>query len=150
MPRSSRHRVPWGGELLASTHIPAVFVGGLIGTGMRWGLDTLIPHGSDHWPLSTLLINIAGSFTLAYLIARAWHRPLPSWFQAGIGAGVLGTFTTFSALAVALVTLSMAGQWIVAVLYLAVSLVLGLGAAVGGFALGNHLHGAPVWPEEDE
>ncbi|MFJ4264570.1 fluoride efflux transporter FluC [Paenarthrobacter nicotinovorans] len=131
-------------------HAGAVFVGGLLGTGFRWGLDTLIPHNPDQWPLSTLIINVTGSFILAYLVARTWHRPMPSWFQAGAGAGALGTFTTFSAVAAALVTLTIAGEELLAVLYLVATLVLGLGAAVAGVALGNHLHASPVWPEEDE
>ena len=37
----------------------AVFAGGVLGTGARWGLDVLIPHTATQFPVRTLLINIA-------------------------------------------------------------------------------------------
>jgi len=40
-------------------------------------------------------VDIAGSFTLAYLIARMWVRPLPAWVQAGNGVGMGLTFLAF-------------------------------------------------------
>ena len=45
----------------------AVLVGGLVGTGLRITLDTVIPHTDAAFPWSTLLINLVGSFTLAFL-----------------------------------------------------------------------------------
>ena len=114
----------------------AVVVGGALGTALRFGIDTAIPHTDDAFPLSTLIINTIGAFVLALLVARLW--PLaPSWIRAGLGAGLLGSFTTFSALAVSLVSLTGAGEWMTAVGYLALSLVLGLGAAALGLSLGR-------------
>ncbi len=114
----------------------AVILGGIVGTSLRLALDTAIPHGDTDFPLSTLVINTLGALVLGALVARLWGRA-PSWLKAGLGAGLLGSFTTFSAFAVSLVSLTHAGELGVAVLYLALTLVLGLGAAWAGLALGR-------------
>jgi fluoride exporter len=114
----------------------AVVVGGLVGTGLRLGLDTLIPHQDNAFPFSTLLVNVLGAFTLGILVARLWQR-VPAWGRAGLGAGLLGSFTTFSALAVSLVALVSVNEWMLAVVYLLASLALGLAAAWAGLRIGS-------------
>ncbi len=116
--------------------ILAVIVGGLVGTGLRLAIDTALPHTDLGFPWSTLVINTLGAFTLAVLVARVWAGA-PSWLRAGLGAGLLGSFTTFSALAVSLVSLAAGGEWMPALAYLAATLVLGLGAAWLGLRLGR-------------
>ena len=111
-------------------------MGGAVGTGLRLGLDTAIPHADAAFPLSTLIINVVGALTLGALVARVWPSA-PSWLRAGLGAGLLGSFTTFSALAVSLVALGAASEWALALLYLAASALLGLGAAALGLRLGR-------------
>ncbi|GAA2076831.1 hypothetical protein GCM10009840_09180 [Pseudolysinimonas kribbensis] len=116
--------------------ILAVLLGGIIGTGLRLGLDALIPHGDAQFPLSTLVINIVGSFLLALLVARIW--PIAAtWLKAGLGTGLLGSFTTFSAFAVSLVTLTRSGAGWLAVVYLVLSVALGLAAAFLGLRFGR-------------
>lgn len=114
----------------------AVLVGGLVGSALRLGLDALLPHGPAEFPLSTLLINVAGSFALGLLVARVWPTA-SDWLKAGLGPGLLGSFTTFSAVVAALVTMTAAGAGPAALLYLAASLVLGLGAAWLGLRTGR-------------
>lgn len=80
----------------------AVGVGGLVGTGLRLGIDLLLPHAVDEIPWSTLLVNAVGSYALGFLVAAVWPR-VPRWIGSGIGVGLLGSFTTFSAYAVAAV-----------------------------------------------
>lgn len=131
----------------------AVLVGGFVGTGLRLGLDTLIPHGDDGFPVSTLLINITGSLALGMLVAAVWPR-VNSWQKAGLGAGLVGSYTTFSALAVSLVSLTAAGEIVVAVVYLVASLALGFGAAWLGLVIGARLaprvvDAAPVTPADE-
>ena len=106
----------------------AVALGALVGTGARLAIDTLVGQ-----PESTLAINVAGSFALGLLVARLWSSAAP-WLRAGLGAGLLGSFTTFSALTVTLVTL---GPTWGAALYLGLSVVLGLAAAWAGLRLGS-------------
>jgi len=105
----------------------AVVVGGMLGTGLRLVADLLIQQ-----PLSTLVVNVVGSLVLGYLVARVWPTA-SGWLKAGIGPGLLGSFTTFSALAVILANY---GPTVEGALYLAATLVLGLGAAFAGLRLG--------------
>ena len=106
----------------------AVLIGGLLGTGARLAIDTLVGQ-----PVSTLAINVAASFALGLLVARVWSSAAP-WLRAGLGAGLLGSFSTFSALAVTLVEL---GPTWGAALYLLLSVTLGIFAAWAGLRIGR-------------
>ena len=118
--------------------LAAVAAGGVLGTGLRLTLDTVIPHTDTEFPLSTLLINIVGSFALGAIVATLWRRAsTPNWLKVGLGTGTIGSFTTFSALIVSLVTEAHHGLWMLAVLYLVLSLVLGFAAALLGLSLGR-------------
>lgn len=123
-------------------NIVAVLVGGLAGTALRLGIDAALPHGPGEFPLSTLLINVAGSLVLGLLVARVWPTA-PEWLRFGLGTGLLGSFTTFSAVIVSL--LSLAGNPLLAAGYLVASLVGGLGAAALGLRLGRP---APITADE--
>lgn len=126
--------------------LSAVFVGGMSGTALRWGADILIPHGDTDFPMSTLLVNVVGAFALGLVVARFWTHS-PDWLKAGLGSGLLGSFTTFSALMVSLVALGSHSHWWIAALYLALSLILGLGAAALGLRFGKRT--APIdWVDE--
>ncbi len=103
---------------------------------MRLAVDTLVPQGDSGFPVSTFVVNVGGAFTLGVLVARVWPVASP-WVKAGLGAGLLGSFTTFSALAVSLIALSSTGQWMIALGYLVASLALGLAAAALGLRLGS-------------
>lgn len=128
-------------------NILAVLVGGLLGTGLRLGIDALIPHTLEQFPLSTLIINVAGSFALGLLVARVWPIA-PDWLRFGLGTGLLGSFTTFSALVASLFILG-ADQPLVAILYLLATLVFGFGAAWLGLRLGRRAADVPeIGPEE--
>jgi len=115
--------------------IAAVAVGGALGTGMRFALDLAFATEDGLFPISTLIANIVGSFVLAVVVAELW-TPSPAWARAGLGAGLLGSFTTFSALAVAAVHLIDVDQWLPALIYIAATLVLGLAAAALGLRVG--------------
>jgi CrcB protein len=121
----------------------AVFLGGSAGTAARMALGTLIPNTDSTFPFSTLIINIVGSFTLGFLTARVWPKA-PVWVRAALGPGVLGGFTTFSALIVAVVTITASGQAVLALLYLVATLLLGFGAAAAGLRLGHRPHSMTI------
>ncbi|HEX4058198.1 MAG TPA: CrcB family protein [Galbitalea sp.] len=123
--------------------ILSVFVGGIIGTALRLEIDTLIPHSDSQFPLSTLLINIVGSFVLSVLISRLWPVA-PGWVRGGLGPGLLGGFTTFSAVMVSMVTLAASSDILMALGYAALTLVLGFGSAATGFWLGRRRDSDPT------
>jgi CrcB protein len=128
--------------------ILAVFLGGAAGTALRLLTDDAIPHTDSTFPVSTLLANIVGSFVLGLLVALVWPR-VPLWVRAGLGPGLLGGFTTFSAVMLSLVTLTSSGQAGIALVYLLVTLILGFGAAFAGIRLGSRPPAVPAI-EEDE
>ncbi|KRE84544.1 MULTISPECIES: fluoride efflux transporter FluC [unclassified Arthrobacter] len=116
----------------------AVAVGGLAGSELRYGLGLAFPDVPGSVPWATLAINISGSFALAALTTVWMSRPHTTfWLRAGIGPGLLGSFTTFSAVIFASDQLARAGahpEWI---LYLGLSLGLGLAAAGLGWRSGR-------------
>lgn len=114
----------------------AVLVGGVFGTALRLLADTLIPHTDTGFPYSTLLVNVVGSFALGLVVARFWSGAAP-WLRAGIGTGMIGSFTTFSAVMVSLVAQGSQGLWMIAVLYFVLTLVLGFAAAAIGLRVGR-------------
>jgi CrcB protein len=125
--------------------VAAVAAGGVIGTGLRFTLDTVIPHTDTEFPLSTLIVNIVGSFVLGALVATLWRRAgTPNWLKMGLGTGTVGSFTTFSALIVSLVAEAHHGLWMLAVLYLVLSLLLGFGAALLGLSVGRRPRPSPL------
>ena len=118
----------------------AVAVGGLIGTELRYGAGLLFPEAAGSVPWTTLVINVAGSFVLAALTTVWIARPKTAfWLRAGLGPGLLGSFTTFSAVVFSLDQLFRGGFHASWLAYLGLSLVLGLGAAAGGWKTGKAL-----------
>jgi CrcB protein len=112
-----------------------VFVGGALGTELRYGLSGVTPPLAGV-PVATLAINVLGAFVLGLLLeglVRAgsdvgWRQDL----RLGVGTGVLGGFTTYSALATDTASLLSAGHPGRAVGYAVGTLVLGLVAAAFG------------------
>ena len=142
-------RTPPGLSPAAVSGIPgwrawaAVAVGGLVGTELRYGAGLAFPESAGTVPWTTLAINVAGSFVLAALTTFWIARPGTAfWLRAGLGPGLLGSFTTFSALALSLDQQIRDGVHAVWLAYLALSLVMGLGAAAAGWKSGKTLAGA--------
>ena len=116
----------------------AVAVGGLIGTELRYGAGVLFPEAAGSVPWTTLVINVAGSFVLAALTTVWIARPKTAfWLRAGLGPGLLGSFTTFSAVVFTIDQQLRGGFPAVGLAYLGLSLVLGLGAAAAGWKAGK-------------
>ena len=110
--------------------LAAIAVGGAIGATGRWSVswvfDTLGSASlTPAWPWATLVVNVVGC-ALIWLAARSLVPETIGWEFAV--TGVLGGFTTFSALAVELNDLAEAERLPLAVAYGAVTLVAGVGA----------------------
>lgn len=129
------------GSLSARRRIAAVLGGGFCGTLTRYGLSTLIQGWlGKGWPYDILFINLTGALLLAAITALA-----DATFLIGptrrlfLNVGLLGSYTTFSSLALGDALLFNDGQWLPALLYLALSLSGGIGAVILGDRLGNLL-----------
>lgn len=123
----------------------AVAVGGLIGTGLRLGFDLAFPHADGELPVETFVVNLFGSFALGWLVGGFWTRPgTPTWLKAGLGPGLIGSFTTLSAVMVSLIALTGAGELWLGVLYLFVSVVGGIALAAAGLRIGSIIAHRPM------
>lgn len=106
-----------------------VFVGGALGTLARYGVGLAIdPVGGV--PLATLLVNLVGSFALGLLLGATTDERL----RAGLGTGLLGGFTTYSAFAAETEQLLRDGD-LMGLGYPLLTVVAGLAAAIAGLAL---------------
>jgi CrcB protein len=106
----------------------AVFAGGAAGTLARAGLDEAWPPSPGHWPWVTLLVNVAGSFLLGWVVTK--HRgPTPTVNRrALLGTGFCGALTTFSTFQLELLRMLDGGRVGLALLYAGASLAAGLAA----------------------
>jgi CrcB protein len=118
--------------------IVAVAVGGVLGSWLRWRIGVHWPVRLGQFPATTLVINLTGAFVLGTVVAT-WleRRPQRLLAHALAGTGVLGSYTTFSTMAVEAVTLVELGHVVRAGTYLALSLVLGVAAFAVGLCLGR-------------
>lgn len=120
------------------THIGWVFLGGGIGSALRYGLGrAALAAAGPNFPLGTLAVNILGCTLLGVL--AEWL----AWRDTGIEAsvklflttGLLGGFTTFSAYALDAVALWQRGEALTALAYAAGSVLLSIAGLLGGMAL---------------
>ncbi|MSS45815.1 CrcB family protein [Cutibacterium sp. WCA-380-WT-3A] len=106
-----------------------VFLGGCLGTLMRAGISHVWPAPKDGVPWSTMAINLVGAFVLATLLEIFVHAGPDEGIRRAVrlcvGTGVLGGFTTYSTLAVETGQRIMSGQWLLGILYLLTSVVVG-------------------------
>lgn len=109
-----------------------VMLGGMLGTAARLGVGMLVPHVGG-FPLATLIVNVVGALLIGVLAARL---PSSSEVRVFLGTGILGGFTTYSAFAVGSVEL-WADVPLLAAIYAALTLGLGIAAAVLGLRLGR-------------
>lgn len=110
----------------------AVVVGGMLGGGARIGVSLLL-NPEEGFPLGTFVVNVVGAMLLGYLLTRLVRvvddRSLAIPLLC---TGVLGSFTTFSALSFEVWGLLDDGRVALSLGYAAASLALGLGGAWAG------------------
>ena len=110
-----------------------VAVAGAVGAVARYGVGSAV--GVRSFPWATLGINVAGSFLLGLLLQAAPGR-LGDDVRLALAVGFLGAFTTFSTFGYETVAMLRDGRAGAAALYVGASVVLGLGAAAVGYAVG--------------
>lgn len=103
----------------------------LIGGSARYGIDQLL--GSPTFPWVTLLINLTGSFLLAWISSTLGQfAHIPGSLTLGLGTGMIGAYTTFSTFTLELWHLWQHGQWVLVGGYALGSLILGPICALAG------------------
>ena len=119
-----------------------VALGGVIGSLGRYAVGTALPHTAGSFPWATLVVNVSGAFVMGLLVAYLVDRPgVHRLARPFVGVGVLGGWTTFSALAVDVVQLGAADQVQPALVYVTATFLVGTLAVAAGSVLGQR-----VWP----
>ncbi|MCL1887956.1 MAG: fluoride efflux transporter CrcB [Kiritimatiellaeota bacterium] len=107
--------------------ILAVGAGSFIGGVSRYLLSLLIQaKTASSFPLPTLIVNITGCFCIGIVIGLFDKGQLSHEWKLFLATGVLGGFTTFSAFSNETLHLFRGGCAGHALLYILVSVVLGL------------------------
>jgi CrcB protein len=164
---SGVHGLPAGAEKPAHLQwslIALVAVGGAVGTAAREALTLAFPvqtSGTDGaigsaapgLPLTVGLINVGGAFVLGILLAALTARGPDvgrrRTLRVTFGTGVLGGFTTYSALAAdtaGLLTSGSTSQQLTGAAYAVGSIVIGGAASAVGMWVGSR----PAAPRDRE
>jgi fluoride exporter len=116
-----------------------VGIGGIIGALLRYWIGiSFAPLTPGAFPLGTFIINMTGSFFLAWLTSVASQsKALPQWLVTGIGTGVIGAFTTFSTFSVETAHLIQGSYYKTAIIYCLLSLLGGWVLALLGYTVGK-------------
>lgn len=112
----------------------AVALAGGVGAALRYLLDVAVRRRTgERFPWGILVVNLTGALALGILSPlpadEAWH--------AIIGTGLLGGYTTFSAVAVTTALLAEEGRTRASVSYAVVSFAGSVVAAAVGLSLGS-------------
>ncbi|AEX85355.1 chromosome condensation protein CrcB [Marinitoga sp. 1135] len=115
-------------------------IGGFLGAISRYlvskYVNTAFPF--SNMPYGTLMVNLIGAFVLSFLMSLSIYRlELPKNFMLFFTTGFIGSFTTFSTFMYETIVLSEEGFNVYSLLYLSISVFLGLLFAFLGYALGR-------------
>ena len=121
--------------------IISIAIGGGIGAVGRY----LVMEGVNSWlgqdfPYSTLIVNVVGSCVIGLLFGALAVTWSPSAELRGfLIIGFLGSFTTFSAFSLDVITLIQQGEFLSALLYIIVSVVFSVLALFAGISIIRYL-----------
>lgn len=122
--------------MLSTSQVIAVAVGGACGSVLRVGLSHWVQTGVGRaFPYGTLSVNVLGCFVMGLLFVWFAERSPYGVWSAGLLAGLLGGFTTFSAFSMDTLRLMESGAHGQAFTNVAASVVLCLSATWLGLLL---------------
>jgi CrcB protein len=111
-----------------------VALGAAVGAPARYHVDRWLQRRTGAgFPYGTLAVNVIGSFVLGLVVAGG---PGARW-QALLGVGFCGAFTTYSTFGYETVRLAEDGARTTALINVGCQLALGLSAAALGWWLGS-------------
>lgn len=110
-----------------------VGIAGTLGAILRYVIGVSL-FTNTTFPYATLIINLIGSFLLAWLTTNLFRKiPISPAFATAIGTGFVGSFTTFSTLSVETVKLFQNGNILIGLFYIIISIIGGLAMSRLGF-----------------
>jgi len=111
-----------------------VGLGGGLGSMLRYAGHILIK--TKLFPYATLAVNIIGCFIIGIVFAMSIKaEPLSANWKLFLATGICGGFTTFSAFSLENMGLLQSGKYALAIIYIALSVVLGITASFLGYSL---------------
>jgi CrcB protein len=118
-----------------------IAIGGVIGTLSRYFLQGWLQgRGAGAFPIGTLVINIAGSFVLGFVIRYGTGSTvIPPELRGALTIGFCGAFTTMSTFGYESMTLLSDGDYWRAGLYMGGTIGGCLAAVMVGTVLANRL-----------
>lgn len=118
----------------------AVGLGGATGSLARFYIVLALKRADTLFPWGTLLVNVLGSFLIGALWAWFLARPdTPEWVRVGLMAGVLGGYTTLSAVSLETMLLLESGAYGPALANIAGNFGLSLLACFAGLLLARSI-----------
>jgi CrcB protein len=114
---------------------------GILGCWARFAQTNLVQtvYGRE-FPYATMSINVMGSFVMGFLFVETLERlTITPALRTGILTGFIGGYTTFSTFEMEALLLAEAGEFVKAVTYAVLSVVLGFLAAFGGAYIARNL-----------
>lgn len=113
-----------------------VGMGSFVGGILRYLLSIFIQTKfAGYFPYGTLTVNILGCLFIGVFLGLSEKTVISQEIKFLIATGLLGGFTTFSALSVETFTLIRLGHTGMAVSYVSASVIAGLAATFVGFLL---------------
>ena len=119
----------------------AIALGGTLGCWARFGMTNLVQsiYGRD-FPYATMSINVLGSFVMGFLFIETLERlTISPALRTGILTGFIGGYTTFSTFEMETFLLVEQGGRLKAIIYVVLSVGLGLMAAFSGAFIARNL-----------
>lgn len=111
-------------------------LGGGIGSICRYVMALAIGKWMDaSFPWGTFVINVLGSLLIGLFLGMFDKSIFNDTSKLLLITGFCGGFTTFSAFSSENVNLLMAGQWLTAIVYSLLSILLGIAAVWLGYKL---------------
>jgi len=117
-----------------------VFLGAGVGGALRHGVNTLgMRLLGPGFPYGTLTVNVVGSLAMGLLAGWfAQKGAAGQHFRLFLTTGILGGFTTFSSFSLDIAVLWERGEIALCALYVALSLVVSVGALFLGLWVMRH------------
>jgi len=124
----------------------AVAAGSALGGVLRYYLGgSVLSRIATPFPLATFIVNISGSFAIGFFLTLAAERVnISPHLRLAIAVGFVGAYTTFSTFEYETARLIEEHGWSLALLNVALSLVVGFVAVMGGIFAARKLEGLPV------
>ena len=118
-----------------------IAIGDAAGAVSRYVVDAWVSErAASAFPWGTFVVNMSGSFVLAFLFALATERQvLPAEIRLPVMVGFVGAYTTFSTLMLELWRLVEGGAIGLAAVNIVGSAALGIVALVAGLSIGRAL-----------